>query len=618
MTKSMVSTFHTFMVFVSVLLLAFGSLGVTPAYAAASTWYVAPTGNDSNPCSDAGSPCLTINGALGKAADGDVINVAMGTYTGTGVAVVTINKAITISGGWDAGFTTQSGLSIIDAEAARRGIATSNNTVVLDRFQIQNGHVGALGGSGAGIVNQDGNLTINNSIIRANLLGDWCCGGGNGGAGINNWGNGEITLNNTTVSNNTILGGYLGSGIHNGGLSVTLNNSTVSGNVGSEGIYNSSGILTINNGTITQNQDMGIRNVGGEISLQNTIIALNGPEADCINAEGYDGTVTSYGYNLIGNGTGCTFTPTTGDQVGTSFYPINARLGPLQDNGGPTLTHALLSGSPAFDTGNPVLPGSGGSACLATDQRGITRPMESACDIGAYEVNIPFTIPAAVSPARSIMDSTPTYTWNKIQGATQYQYQLFKGTKLVYAKTAAATVCGVLLCSNTPGTTLGLGDYKWKIRALVGGVWTSYSPFTLFKLLPAKAGFWKSAGLEFYVVPEGTKVDNFAIYIYVYGCGNYKVVRDRLTTIGAKSGRFAFTGSFYVTGTFQSAASVAGTLGLSRYYLSGCGYVSGGPFSWTAKWRNSNQPVSEGGDIEEFTVEVAQDADFFFEVDAEP
>ena len=53
-------------------------------------------------------------------------------------------------------------------------------------------------------------------------------------------------------------------------------------------------------------------------------------------------------------------------------------LGALADNGGPTLTHALLTGSPAIDAGNDA-------ACPATDQRGVTRPQGAHCDIGSYE-----------------------------------------------------------------------------------------------------------------------------------------------------------------------------------------------------------------------------------------
>ena len=71
-----------------------------------------------------------------------------------------------------------------------------------------------------------------------------------------------------------------------------------------------------------------------------------------------------------------------GDQIGTRAAPIDAKLGPLADYGGPTLTHALVSGSPAIDGGNPATPGSGGTACPTTDQRGETRPSGAACDVG--------------------------------------------------------------------------------------------------------------------------------------------------------------------------------------------------------------------------------------------
>ncbi len=62
------------------------------------------------------------------------------------------------------------------------------------------------------------------------------------------------------------------------------------------------------------------------------------------------------------------------------------RLGSLANNGGPTQTHALLAGSDAIDAGNPATPGSGGDACLATDQRGVARPQGATCDIGAFEL----------------------------------------------------------------------------------------------------------------------------------------------------------------------------------------------------------------------------------------
>jgi hypothetical protein len=101
--------------------------------------------------------------------------------------------------------------------------------------------------------------------------------------------------------------------------------------------------------------------------------------------DGVDDTFTSLGYNLIGNGT---ITPKPGDQIGTASSPIDPMLGVLQDNGGPTFTHALLPGSPAIDKG--------GASGLTTDQRGRARPADfpsippaengDNSDIGAVEV----------------------------------------------------------------------------------------------------------------------------------------------------------------------------------------------------------------------------------------
>jgi hypothetical protein len=80
--------------------------------------------------------------------------------------------------------------------------------------------------------------------------------------------------------------------------------------------------------------------------------------------------LTSGGHNVFTDAT-CAPVPTDG-VVG------DARLGPLADNGGPTLTHALLPGSPAIDAADAAL-------CPATDQRGVARPQGAGCDAGAVE-----------------------------------------------------------------------------------------------------------------------------------------------------------------------------------------------------------------------------------------
>ena len=420
--------------------------GPLPARAA-GPWYVAPTGSNSNDCLSASTPCETINGAIGKATGGDTILVAEGMYTGSSSEVILINRDITLSGGWDASFTSQSGNSIIDGEATRRGITVQTGvTTSLAHFVLQNGNKTGGGGGvhnegtltlnhsiiadnnsgfgeGGGILNtttgvitmnqtvltrngnQDlcngtaiwnqGTITANNSSITENQVPNIFCGVGS--AVINFTGpdyRGTIILNNTTVSNNSP-----GGGIYNYG-NLTLNNSTISHNVGDDsngpgGIYNSiDAILILNNSTITGNTTSGsgggIFNISsGVVTMQNTIVAGNtasntGP--DC------SGSIGSSGYNLVSNAADCSFNATTGDE--TNLDPF---LGSLQDNGGPTLTHALLPQSAAIDGGNPAGCKDQDGNLLTTDQRGITRPQGIACDIGAYEYT--FTTPG---PATSI------------------------------------------------------------------------------------------------------------------------------------------------------------------------------------------------------------------------
>ena len=77
---------------------------------------------------------------------------------------------------------------------------------------------------------------------------------------------------------------------------------------------------------------------------------------------------------------------------GLTSWTWDPLLGPLASNGGPTQTHALLPASPAVDAGDPAAPGSGGTACAASDQQGTLRPLGAKCDIGAYERLVSFSI----------------------------------------------------------------------------------------------------------------------------------------------------------------------------------------------------------------------------------
>jgi hypothetical protein len=135
--------------------------------------------------------------------------------------------------------------------------------------------------------------------------------------------------------------------------------------------------VTAVNGAVPRGSGIGIRDVA-TMTIRNSIVAGNAGPPDCftLNAE----TITSGGHNIFQDTTGCTITAGTGDLSGQS--PL---LGSLADNGGPTQTIALTVGSPALEAGDPAAPGSGGSACEATDQRGLCRPGGTTCDIGAFE-----------------------------------------------------------------------------------------------------------------------------------------------------------------------------------------------------------------------------------------
>jgi hypothetical protein len=232
-----------------------------------------------------------------------------------------------------------------------------------------------------------------------------------GGGIFNGAGTGTLTLTTSTVSGNT---GGIGGGIANNGK-LTLTNSTVSGNSANGeggGIYNfvHQGTVNLFNSTITNNHANadfsgnesggGVFNAGPPVTInfQSSIIAGNfsgfAVASDC------SGTINSNGFNLMGTTMLCTVT-------GGGVTVADPLLGPLQDNGGPTQTHALLSGSPAIDGGNPGGCRDNLGALLTTDQRGFPRPADgnhdsvAACDIGAYELFVTgsTSVVAAVLPS---------------------------------------------------------------------------------------------------------------------------------------------------------------------------------------------------------------------------
>jgi subtilase family serine protease len=243
--------------------------------------------------------------------------------------------------------------------------------------------------------------------------------------------------------------------------------------------------------------------------------------------------------------------------------------------------------------------GSCGGSYLCTGTSGYDGPTGLGTPRGftAFKSNAT-TGPTPIAPSGTISDTTPTFTWTKVSGATQYQFAVYSGTTLKYSKIVASSACGTN-CSNTPTTVLSAGSYKWEVRAYVSSAWKPYSAFKNFTLVVAngnpKAGFWQGMGgaIGFYVTPAQNYVKKFAVNISVPGCGSYKITSNLQVPISNK--HFAFTGAFYGSGTFSSATVDSGKTGLSHLLIGGCGYVSGGPWSYSAAWKNSTQasaPIS--------------------------
>lgn len=277
------------------------------------------------------------------------------------------------------------------------------------------------GGEGGGIYNASGTVIITTSVVSDNLAGVNDNFPSGDGGGISNWG--IMTIIDSTITNNSTF--FLGGGISNAGTltitgstingnlaegqhdqklfgtgggiagTVTLINSTVSDNsapVGGGGLQGG-GVVT--NSTISGNTNGGI-SVTGNISLEIGSTILNAGELGP-NISNTGGTITSQGYNISSdNGGGYLTGP--GDQINT-----DPMIGPLQNNGGPTLTHALLLGSPAINAGDPnFIPPP------FYDQRGspFVRVFDGRVDIGAFEMQ-PRPAPAPRSRPTPVPRRTP-------------------------------------------------------------------------------------------------------------------------------------------------------------------------------------------------------------------
>ena len=394
-----------------------------------STWYAATTGVPGNDCATPGTPCPSVQEAILRAAHGEQVLVAPGTYSElldipTNIKIAGTDASTTVVDGngggpvvwlsWGrhakiSGLTIRNGTFdvggcvhqvnhsvfefsdgvIADCQAFSwgGGIFTDPDAGTrLDRVEMINntagergGAVGSSGGSHIEII--DSTISGNNApwggglystsysnILRTTFDGNTASDFGGGGIVNSN----VLTVSDSSIVNNSAAHG---GGIANtGGGDLNVSNSTISGNTGG-GLFNDeSSRARLESSTIAYNaapftEHSGLMN-WNELHLHNTIVAGNAPY-NCANP------ITSMGYNLDDDATCGLETP--GDVSG-----VDPVLGPLADNGGSTFTHALTVGSPAIDAADPTdFPPS--------DQRGWGRPLDGDADsypmpdIGAVE-----------------------------------------------------------------------------------------------------------------------------------------------------------------------------------------------------------------------------------------
>ncbi len=414
-----------------------GGIYINGASAAATLTNVILTGNTA---SFSGGGIYKNDGTL-NITNSNISNNTSSTNDGGGIYSffgTTMISGSIISGNQAAGSFSRRGGGIVLAG----GQTTITNSIISDNQAVGDGGgvyytssqpTTFLSITGSTISNNTANSAVGNIGVGGGLYLEANNGAGNGGTG-------GTTITNSTISNNRALGANSsgtagrGGGIYVGSSS-TLNmvNSTVSGNFAGQdygGIIwqNSSNEifnLNITNSTIVNNT--AASNVGGVgvtnasttqlVNLRNTIVANN--VANGGTAQDIGTSINSLGYNLIKNTTGATI---TGDTT-TNITGQDPNLGPLQNNGGPTLTHALLAGSPAIDKGE--------SADISIDQRGLPRPFDTPgipsatggddSDIGAFEGQPPNTTPGSnVTVAAPEGDASVTFASISKEGFTTF------------------------------------------------------------------------------------------------------------------------------------------------------------------------------------------------------
>ncbi|MGH7172245.1 MAG: choice-of-anchor Q domain-containing protein, partial [Gemmataceae bacterium] len=300
------------------------------------------------------------------------------------------------------GFVAETSATITDSILSNNTVIGGNGTYVAGTVK---GSVGGSASGGGVYVSTSSSGTFTIAIGDSTLSGNSVQGGsGSGGSAtpgfasgggvyVSDAGKATVTLVNSTIASNVAFGGpatsttpvAAGGGLFFGSTTTaTLTNVTVWGNL-AEAVVGPNGQGTTSGG--------GIDNSGGTVTLVNTLMASNGADT----GPDFSGAVTNSDHNLLDVADGSSgFSAAHGDLIPAPGNVLNPQLGPLANNGGPTQTVALLTGSPAINAGD----NSAESVAGPFDQRGqgFARVVDNTIDIGAYEVQPP---PSPPSPPPS-------------------------------------------------------------------------------------------------------------------------------------------------------------------------------------------------------------------------
>ena len=290
--------------------------------------------------------------------------------------------------------------TFIDGERADRVFDVHSGSLILQDLTVSRGVAENANGGG---IRAKAPLTLNRVHLHSNEAPQ-----GSGG-GI--YTDSDLSVVRSTISNNTSLDAGIAGARHNTILKagISIRESTISGNIGFDGGIAFAGRfdIEISHSTIAFNNsailfiDIG---VNGSLTISDTILASNNLGTNC-----FLNLAVTAAFNIDSDGS-CGFSANNNNLI-----LVDPKLGPLQDNGGQTPTHAFLTRTPpAIDAG--------GAACSGVDQRGLPRPVDipdlgspgPKCDIGAIELQGTTGIPVLEPANATVKKGKPfdlSYLW---------------------------------------------------------------------------------------------------------------------------------------------------------------------------------------------------------------